>query len=164
MKLIALLFTLLFSYGCDSRNETGVNIPDDAPIKKEIAGGVKDVINKRAPKWVIDYSGDVKGSIQGGIMTAITVSSFTKIGGTAMTKDMKGKAPETFMLTILNISTPPTATMALTLADGTKCKDAKASTVNITNQESKTFKAEAAGVLVCGDKKISYQAKMNKNP
>lgn len=164
MKLFALLFTLVFLYGCDSKTETNVEITDEPTLKKEIANDVKDLIGKRAPKWIIDYSGDMNGTIQGGIMTAMSLPSATKVGGSAMTKDMKGKAPETFMLTLLTIAIPPTATMALTLADGTKCNDANASTVNIIDKKTKTFKAEAVGTLVCGDKKISYKANMNKKP
>lgn len=162
MNRLALFFMFLFLYGCDSKTETDVNISDEPTIKKEIASNVKDAIDKRAPKWVINYSGDMQGTIQG----IILIPSGTKIGGSAMTKDMKGQAPERFMLTILTFAepAPPVATMAITLADGTKCVDAKASTVNIIDKESKTFKAEAAGELVCGDKKISYQAKMNKKP
>lgn len=88
--------------------------------------------------------------------------SATKVTGMAMTKDMKGKAPEGFMLTIMTTTTPPTSTMALTLADGANCKDAGTSMVNIIDKESKSFKAEASGVLVCADKEISYKAKLNK--
>ncbi len=163
MKRLTLAITLLCFAGCDSKPATDTKI-DFPEVKKEVDDGVKDVINKRAPKWVIDYKGDANGTIQGGIMTAVSVSSATKVGGGAMSKDMKGKATEAFMLTILNINTPPTATMALTLPDGTKCVDAKTSTVNIIDKESKTFKAEAAGNLVCGDKKVSYTAKLNKKP
>jgi hypothetical protein len=163
MKRLALPLALICLVGCDSKpaTDTKIDIPE---VSKEVNDGVKDVLNKRAPKWVIDYSGDVKGTIQGGIMTAVSLSSATKVGGAAMSKDMKGKAAEGFMLTILTVNSPPTATMAMTLPDGTKCTDAKASTVNIIDKESKTFKAEAAGNLVCGAKKISYTAKMNKKP
>lgn len=164
MSRITLLFTFLFLYGCDSRAETGVNIPDQTTTSKQIASDVKDVTDKNAPKWVIDYTGDMAGSIQGAIMAAMALPSATKVTGMAMTRDMKGKAPEAFMLTILTAATPPTATMALTLADGTRCKDAGASTVNIINGDAKTFQAEAAGTLLCGDRKIGYKARMNKNP
>jgi hypothetical protein len=164
MKRLTLLFTVLFLYGCDSNSGNDVNIPDELAIKKEIKDSVKDVSSKHAPQWIIDYTGDLNGSIQGIVLSAMSMPSFAKVTGMAMTKDMKGKAPETFMLTILTVDTPPTATMALTLADGTQCVDENASTVNVIDKESRTFKAEAAGTLLCGDKKITYTARMNKNP
>jgi len=164
MKRLNLLFALLFLYNINSPAVVLAKVPKEASIRKEIDSNVRDVKSKRAPKWVIEYSGDTTGSIHGGIMMAMSLPSFTKVTGAAMSKDMRRQAPESFVLTILTVNTPPTATMALTLPDGSKCRDEKGSKVEITDKASRTFKAEATGELICGDKKITYTAKMNKKP
>jgi hypothetical protein len=169
MNRLTLLFTFLFLYSCDSATETGANtpgaIPDESTIKKDISSHVKEAKSKNATKWVIDYSGDIEGTIQGGIMMAMPGSSSTQATGMAMTKDMKGKAEESFSLTIVNVSTPPQAFMKLTLADGTQCSNAVPSlNLKVIDNEKETFHAEGSGDLLCGDKKISYTARLNNQP
>lgn len=167
MKRLVLLLTLLFLYGCDSKaaNDVKIEIPDKSTIKRETASGVKDVLNNRGPKWVISYTGDLKGTIQGGIMTAMSLPSSTSATGMAMTKDKKGKATESFTLTMVTATKTPQSFMKMTLADGTKCSNPAPSVdVKIINKERKTFHAQGTGDLLCGDKKISYTAKLNQNP
>lgn len=49
MKRLPLFITLLFLSGCGSKTETGVNIPDESTIKKEIVNDVKNMNDRNAP-------------------------------------------------------------------------------------------------------------------
>jgi len=145
-------------------------VPSQKDIDKEVADGVADVLQGRPPKWRVDYTGDLNGSVQGGILTAMSVSTSTSVVGAAMNADRTGKAREGIGVTLLGRD-KSVAMTSLTLADGTKCRtDGRAGTptkVDLIDADSKTFHAEVSGKLVCGparDKRIDYKATLNKQP
>lgn len=179
-SLTALL--LIAGPGCDKETatpaaeeaevtgETKTEIPDEEEIKKEVASGVDDVIKKRAPKWKFEYSGDLKGTVEGGIMSVVSVGKNTTIAGGAMTKDRKGKAPQSFTAQIMRYGDTPQVQMKLTLPDGMECRATPGedtATVDVADGDRKTFRATVKGALTCGeakDKKIKYTATLNKKP
>lgn len=179
MKRTTLLaFVLALTAACDSdktaESKASANAGSAAPptkseIADEVASGVKDQLQKRGPKWKVDYKGDLSGHVEGGVLTAMGVSSSISAVGAAMTKDSKGKAPEGLSVTILNANTDtPNPVVTLKLADGTKCtNDNKKGfpKIKLIDKERKTFHAELEGALVCGeqkDKSITFSAVLKK--
>jgi len=173
VSLILLFFTIA---GCDAKEptESGASpetmVPTRAAVQQEVAEGVKSAQEDAHPRWKVDYTGDLKGSIEGEILTVMSVASSMIAVGAAMTPDHKGKAPQNIRLTIRNASSPkPSASVRLKLADGTTCSDDiashKLSALNLLDGDKKTFHAELSGSLKCGaGARIDYTATLKKQP
>ena len=171
MKRLALLAVLIVAASvCESGAEPAdPNVPSEQEVADEVSTNVQDVLAKKRPKWKVDYTGALSGSVEGGILTATSVgTSMTSVLGKAMRSDMKGSASQSLQVNFMaSKEAERFANVNLTLADGTKCKSdvRKLSKGKVTNPEPKGFAAEVSGELLCGDAKdqrISYQATMAK--
>ena len=133
---------------------SGAMVATQAAVHREVDEDVQSAPKDSNPRWKVDYTGEVKGSIQGEILTVMSISSSMTVVGAAMTPDGKGKAPESVRLTVRNAkSARPSASVRLTLADGTACShDAasrKPSALKLLDSDQKTFHAELSGALRC---------------
>lgn len=178
MKTRLALVALLVATGCDSEPASEdkaapkVEVPTKKEIKGEIDRNVKDVLSDKGPKWKVVYTGDLNGSIEGGIMTALKIGMNTTVAGAGMTKDKKDKAKEALQATISGPPGKQTAMVTLTLADGTQCgvtaESAKQpAELKISEPDPKKLRAELKGALGCGEKKdklITYTATLNAKP
>ena len=175
MKTAMLMLSLLCLAACDSKSadvksESKTGVPQKSDIADEVKSGVDHVLADKGAKWVVDYSGDLKGSIEGDVMAVTSMARMTVAAGKAMKSGKTGSATQEMMLKVTNYGDKPGGDMSLTLADGTKCSesmvqaDRKAAKLNVIDPDRKTFKAEMSGVLKCGeakDKTIKYTAKLN---
>ncbi len=175
MKRIGICVLLLVLGACDEAPKSDTSkpvteVPTGKEVSKEVAGGVRDVLAKKGPKWKVEYSGDLSGNLEGSILTAMSVSTTTSVVGKGMAKDMKGAAAGAFQATFMtgNDDNNRMVNTNLTLGDGTKCQEEPKSGLSkgkLIDKESKTFKAEVSGTLVCGPdkaKKITYKATLAK--
>ncbi|MEZ4459000.1 MAG: hypothetical protein R3E66_04590 [bacterium] len=176
MKRTAIFLTIFFC-ACQEESKTvpptpEAVVPNSKTVSKEVAGGVRDVLANKGPKWKVDYTGDLTGSVQGNIMTAMSSPMHTSVLGKGMNASKTGAAKASFQATFMagdNDQDRP-VNANLTLEDGTKCKeDIKVgfSKGKLIDKTTETFKAEISGNLVCGDdksKKIAYKAFLSKKP
>lgn len=174
MKRPVLLGVIVLLCACDSKTDPpeikgpSVNIPTQKEIQKEVSSNVKDVLDKKGPKWSATYSGDLSGSVSGDILTAMGATSASIVAvGMGMTKDMKHTKKEGIRAIIIKNGKVPIAQTTLALADRTQCYQTnvhKWSSVKIIDEDPETFHAELAGTLLCGDKTITYKATLNTKP
>ena len=69
MAIPAVLFMVLA--GCESESKAAVaEVPTMNQVASEVESNVRDVVAKKGPKWKVEYSGDLTGSIAGGILTS----------------------------------------------------------------------------------------------
>lgn len=130
------------------------------------SGGSSSVGGEDGPKWRVEYSGDLNGEVSGDIMSVAGIATNTMLAGAAMNEDSTGAANESLRVTITRYGDEPQASVTLNLADDTKCLDVtnldpKPSRVDVSDSESKTFRAEISGTLYCGpgkDKRIDFTA------
>jgi len=157
--------------GCESETRAAVaEVPTTKQVATEVESNVRDVVTKNGPKWKVEYSGDLTGSIEGGILVSHSNPTGTIVNGKGMNKDMTGGAKGGLQVKFhpgkddVNF-----ALVSLTLGDGMKCQSdvrnlPKGRVFNADNEE---FKAEISGELLCGDakdKRISFEAALNKQP
>jgi nitrous oxide reductase accessory protein NosL len=155
--------------GCESETETSQpNLPAQTEAANQVTTNVQSVLASNGPKWKVEYSGDLNGSVAGGILTHTPVStgSMTSVLGKAMKSDLSGSALQTITVNLMASATDERfANVELTLADGTKCKSAVSnlSSGRVTNPDPKAFSAVVTGELLCGDardKRIQYLASL----
>jgi hypothetical protein len=169
LAIYAVMFVTLSACGSETEPPKA-SIPIEEEVTKEAATNVSDVLTNKGPKWKVDYSGDLTGSVEGGILTATSAGtgSMTSALGKAMKSDLRGSAPQALQVNFMASQTEERfANVNLTLADGTKCKSdiKKLSRGEVTNPDPKAFTAEVPGELLCGDakdKRISYSATLAK--
>jgi hypothetical protein len=170
MAIPAILFVALA--GCES--ETKAAVAEDSTtnqVASEVESNVRDVMAKKGPKWKVEYSGDLTGSIEGGMLTSHSnpTAATIAIGG-GMNKDMTGSAKGRLQVRFLpGKDDAGFAWVDLTLGDGTKCRHDFRNLPGgrVLNADNEKFKAEASGELLCGDakdKRISFEATINKQP
>lgn len=171
---ILLSVSLSVAVGCDRAEEASEG---DAPkaaakkaatsVKKEVDRGAKHVIKGGGPKWKVKYSGDLKGSVEGAIMTVQSSPRNTTVLGKAVTKDKRNTAPQSFRAQVLRYGETPSMEVDIKLADGTECKSERGDTstrIDITDADRKTFAATLKGKLNCGGKTIQYEAQLDNEP
>lgn len=167
--------TLLLA--CDKPAEPAEPEAEGAAVAEKLPGevgdqvekGVKDVLDAKGPKWRVEYDGDISGAVEGGILSVITMQGNRTLAGAAMTEDMKGKAPQSFRVSIHDIPKEGFKPLmaSLKLPDGTKCTDTtgKDTKAEIMNGEKKKLEAKLTGTMRCGDdKKITYTAFIDETP
>lgn len=181
MKMRLSLLAMLALAACDSgaapdgKADPTTETPAEKVIKKDVDQGVKDELAKRGPKWKVEYSGDLTGAIEGGIMTAGKVASSMPrmtVVGAGMKKDNSGQGTESFGATISGPAGKEYAMVKLTLADGTRCSvspdTAKMpSELKLIEPDPRKLRAVLKGSLACGeqkDKVITYMATLNAHP
>lgn len=169
MKIAILNLSVLCLMACDA--STAQNPSDKTELAAEVHADAADVLARKGPSWVIEYSGDLEGTMKGGVMSITSVSRTVVAAGKAMKPDNTGSATQAMSLTITTYGDKPSGRLKLTLADGTECSEStsrehpQSSTVNVVDPDRKTFKAEASGTLSCGqtrDKTVTYTAKLSK--
>lgn len=126
----------------------------------EQGGGGADTPGKRVPKWKVDYSGELEGSIQGSILSVQTMIPGTVVlAGAAFSPDRTARAAERLSASIVTSENPPTATVKLTLADGTRCRSRATAATRILDGDRESFHAELSGALECGgDRAVTFEA------
>ena len=157
--------------GCESETKAAVaEVETTKQVATEVESNVRDVVAKKGPKWKVEYSGDLTGSIEGGILTFHSDPTSTIAIGRGMNKDMTGGAKGSLQVKFLPGKDDVNfALVSLTLGDGTKCQiDVRnMPTGTVHNVDDEEFEAEASGELLCGDAKderISFEAALNKQP
>ena len=166
---LALLF-FTFAHCQADESSNSAEAPAKPTIQEEVNESVKDAMRNGDPRWRVDFGGDLDGSVQGEILTVVAIASSMTVVGAAMTPDRTGKAPQGVRLTVRNANSPrPSASVRLTLADGTACSDdvasRTASRLKLLDGNGKTFHAELSGALKCGaGERIEYTAKLRKQP
>lgn len=130
------------------------------PSAATAPGGDADASGKRTPKWKVDYTGGLEGSVQGSILNVQTMIPGTVVlAGGALSADRKSQATERLSASILTSEDSPTATVKLTLADGTKCRSSAAAPTDIIDGDRQSFRAELSGALECdGGKAVDFEA------
>lgn len=115
---------------------------------------------KRVPKWKVDYTGDLEGSVQGSILNVQTMIPGTVVlAGGGISPDRTSQATERLSANILTSGSSPTATVKLTLADGTKCRSSAEAATRIIDGDRQSFRADLSGALECdGSKAIDFEA------
>jgi len=169
MTIPAALFVALA--GCESETEAAVaEVPTTKQVATEVESNVRDVVANKGPKWKVEYSGDLTGSIEGGILTSHSNPTGTIAMGAGMNNDMTGGAQSSLQVKFFPGEDDVNfALVSLTLDDGTKCQGDVRNMPRgrILNAIDEEFKAEVSGELVCGDAKdkgISFDAALNKQP
>jgi hypothetical protein len=145
-------------------------LPARTDIAREVQDATRPARRQRAPKWRFEYRGDLNGSIEGSILTAMTTqaggSPRVTLAGGAMTPDRKAQATQSFNGTVMTFGDNTVTTIRVVLADGTQCQvDSTApATFRVVDAERETFHAELAGTLKCGEGRASFDAVFRKKP
>jgi hypothetical protein len=166
--LIALLAACSDSEGQTARADPALQAKTD--IAREVQDATRPASRQRAPKWRFEYRGDLNGSIEGSILTAMTTqaggSPRVTLAGGAMTPDRKAQATQSFNGTVMTFGDNTVTTIRVVLADGTQCQvDSTApATFRVVDAERETFHAELAGTLKCGEGRASFDAVFRKKP
>lgn len=133
---------------------------DGQPSAATAPGGGAEPSGTRTPKWKVDYTGGFEGSVQGSILNVQTmIPGNVVLAGGAISPDRKSKATEQLSATIVTSGSSPTATVKLTLADGTKCRSSDEATAKIIDGDGESFRAELSGALACdGGQAVDFEA------
>jgi len=168
MVIPAVLFMALV--GCESESRAAADVPTTKQVASEVESNVRDVMAKKGPKWKVEYSGDLTGAIEGGILTSNASPTSTIAIGAGMNKDMTGSAKGGLQVRLFpGKHDGQFASVSLTLGDGTKCQQdvRNLPRSKVLHADNEKFKAEVWGELLCGDakdKRISFEAVLDKQP
>lgn len=169
---LSILVVLLAA--CGDREGPAARADPASPVTADIAREVQDASRpagrQRAPKWRFEYRGDLNGSIEGSILTAMTTqaggSPRVTLAGAAMTPDRKARAPQSFNGTVMTYGDNTVSTIRVVLADGTQCQldSAAPVTFRVIDDARETFHAELAGTLKCGEARAGFDAVFRQKP
>jgi hypothetical protein len=121
---------------------------DEGASKGDAPDGPSKRGDRDAPKWKVDYSGDLSGHIEGKSLVIV------KTGPAAHTNfavKTMGKKPGLTATLSIHDDQPSGFLTQVTLEDGTKCKPTGHSNVKILDADKKTFHATIDGKLKCGE-------------
>ena len=120
-----------------------------------------------ATGWQATYSGDLNGSVKGGIVVPGGTSMVSMVRGASMSKDMKSKGNAALSVQVMSLpgQAPSLKKFDLTLTDGTTCrlKPDGSEKADLRDSSSKSYDISLSGTLECdGGKIISAQASAKK--
>ncbi|WP_022957797.1 hypothetical protein [Spongiibacter tropicus] len=117
--------------------------------------------------WQVNYSGDLNGSVGGGIVVPGGTPMVSMVRGASMSKDMKSMGTAAMSAKVMTLSgqAPSLKQLDVTLEDGTSCRlqgdGSEAVTVN--SLDRKTYDVAMAATLSCaGGKTIAVKASVKK--
>lgn len=124
-------------------------------------------IANSATGWQATYSGDLNGSVKGGIVVPGGTSMVSMVRGASMSDDMKSKGTAALSVQVMSLpgQAPSLTKFDLTLADGTACRlqPDGSEKADLRDSSTKSYDISLSGTLECdGGKIISAQASAKK--
>ena len=169
-KSFPLLFIVLAACGGRDADGSAPTVPDTGEIAREAQADATSARTRRAPNWRFDYSGDVNGSVEGTILTVMSMQGAggprVTLAGGALAPDLKSQATQGFNGTVMTMGDNTATTIRVVLADGTRCQvdGAQPTTFRVLDDDKKTFHAELSGSLLCGEARAQFDAVFDKDP
>lgn len=123
--------------------------------------------NAASSGWQVNYSGDLNGSVGGGIVVPGGTPMVSMVRGASMSKDMKSMGTAAMSAKVMTLSgqAPSLKQLDVTLEDGTSCRlqgdGSEAVTVN--SLDRKTYDVAMAATLSCaGGKTVKVDVTAKK--